>query len=89
MASGLDRDVGLSQRGSSFDFWWIEANASAVANREHDLKLAFVHDYLMVEPAKDYQLLLVGFSALGPRSEVMDLETTLASAAVGAAGVWL
>jgi len=55
--------VGLSLGGSSFDRWWIEANASAVANREHDLKSAFVHDYLMVEPAQDYQLLLVGFSA--------------------------
>ena len=79
--------MGLSLGGSAFDRWWLQASASAVANREHDLNSAFVHDYLMVEPAHDYQLLLVGVSALGPRSEMMDLETTLATAAVGATGV--
>ena len=39
------------------------------------MKLPFVDDHVVVEPAQEHQIRLVGASALGPWDDVMCLET--------------
>lgn len=40
-----------------------------------DLIATFVDDHLVVKPAQDDEVVLVGFSTLGPWGEVVYLET--------------
>jgi hypothetical protein len=49
----------------------------------NDLEASFVDDDLMVEPAEDDQVVLVGASHLHPGGFVVDLEPVSASAPVG------
>jgi hypothetical protein len=49
---------------------------------QHDLETSFVDDHVVMEPAEDHQLTLVGPPTLSPRCEVMDLETMPARAAI-------
>lgn len=50
---------------------------------EHDFGTAFVDDDLMVVPAEDDQLTLIGPPALGPEGQMMNLEPVPAGATVG------
>lgn len=53
---------------------------------EHDLEASFVDDHVVVEPAEDDQLALVGSTTFRPWGEMVDLESSAAGAAVGSAG---
>lgn len=77
----------MSLAGSSSALGWSESDSSAIAEREHDLVAAFVDDYLMMEPAQDDQVCLVGLSTSGPGRQMMDLETVLPGASVATTGL--
>jgi hypothetical protein len=51
-----------------------------------DLEASFVDDDLMVEPAEEDQVVLVGAPALTPGDHMVGLESVSAGAAVGGAG---
>ena len=63
----------------------LESESSPVGVGD-DFEPSFVYDDVMVEPAQDDQLGLVGPAALGPRGEMVDLETVSALTAVGGTG---
>ena len=42
-----------------------------------------MYDYMMVKPAECYEVVRVGWSALGPGDDVVGLEPVAAGAAVG------
>ena len=51
-----------------------------------DLEALFMDDYMVVVPAQEDQVVLVGGPSLGPGDHMVGLETVSAGAAVGGAG---
>ena len=76
---GVDRP--LQSDGRSPGFGFPKPDPPGFVN--NDLEASFVDHHLMVEPAEDYQLVLVGDPALAPRGLVVDLKPVPGLAAVG------
>ena len=64
----------------------MESDPAAVGVQD-DLEPAFVDYDMMVKPAEDNELVLVGTAALRPGGEMVDLEPVGAGTSVGGAGV--
>lgn len=68
-------------------FGWAKSDPTTIAGREVDLESPLMHNHLVMEPAEDHEVFLIGLATLGPGDEMMDLETTTRVAPVGAAHV--
>ena len=63
----------------------VESDPAAVGVQD-DLEVSFVDDDMMVVPAEDDELVLVGRAALCPGGEMVDLEPVAALASVPGTG---